>query len=1152
MKRICFAALVSFIFVNSEILLSQPFKKIAIDTFAVSSDNIYEFRSLLVVPQNIHVYVNGVLIDSAFYKINFEKGFLCFSQNMQFSPLDTIIAIYYTFELDISRDYFLYKSVIIDHNDNVKVVSYKADENKIRGFDDFFGKDLQKSGYIYRGFTLGSNRDLSLNSGLSLTLNGKISEDIEINAVLSEENIPIQPEGTTQNLQEIDRIFIKIKSSKFESTIGDFDFNYSKGDFSKVSKKSRGVLLETNVAAEKIGLVYSNSKGKYHSVAFNGIDGVQGPYRLYGQNGERDIVVLAGTEKVYLNGKKLIRGEENDYIIDYAMAEIKFTAKNLISSFSRIYVEYEYADMRYSRSFLAGYSNLSFFDNKLKINLIVANESDLKNSSLGFDLTNDDKKILKLAGANRELAYKSGVRKAEDSLTRGIYKKIDTLIGATLYSYYKYAPGEDSSRYFVEFSFVGDQKGDYKKIAIGVYEFVGIGAGDYMPIIFIPMPQSFLFGDVRTTYEASKYANLDFELSAGQFDANTFSDVDNYMQGYAYNIGVYSKNVDVNWGNINFGKIKYFLKERKISPNFKTFENYNSAEFEREFNLQSFKRQNSYELLREGKIEYQPINSISVNYAYFSLRRADEIGAIRNTLSFKGQEIYNLNVISNFNFVDSRSKTIKSNYRRYDTKLEYNLGLMAPEIYFESEKKADRFIANDVYRKDSLLSTSFLFYDIQPGIIFALDQNAKAHFFYSYREDNLPFARKFKKASESKSFGASGDYQARNANLNFNLIWSQKNNLSDLNRDRINAFAARFFSRFIFFDNGLMAIANYEISTQRTSEYQKLFLPTQKGSGQYKYLGDLNNNGIQDEFEFRQTDFDGDYILIYLPTNNLKPTAELKTSAVFNYRFDKILSPDFFAYNIIRPISAETQIQIYENTENKNLSDIYLLNLSSFQKKEQTIRGNLLFRQEVKFFENYGDFSGKIRYRQNKGIHRFFEGIEKYLYKEISSLIYWKATSDFIFNNESSIIFDKSRAEKILTRNKDLIIKKTAFEFSYFPFKRLSVGFNIETQNGKDNFPEEKTKLNLYSQSIKLSYLTDNKSRATLEFQRAEVQTKQKNNYLPYELTIGNDIGINFHIRANFEFYAFENMTVAFNYDARKYARKDFIHIFRGEARAFF
>src|SRR5207247_1779133 len=67
--------------------------------------------------------------------------------------------------------------------------------------DDLFGSNLQKSGSLLRGFTIGSNRDLTLNSGFRMQMAGSLTNDVQVVAALTDENSPIQPEGTTQTLQ---------------------------------------------------------------------------------------------------------------------------------------------------------------------------------------------------------------------------------------------------------------------------------------------------------------------------------------------------------------------------------------------------------------------------------------------------------------------------------------------------------------------------------------------------------------------------------------------------------------------------------------------------------------------------------------------------------------------------------------------------------------------------------------------------------------------------------------------------------------------------------------------------------------------------------------------------------------------------------------
>ncbi len=64
-----------------------------------------------------------------------------------------------------------------------------------------------------------------------------------------------------------------------------------------------------------------------------------------------------------------------------------------------------------------------------------------------------------------------------------------------------------------------------------------------------------------------------------------------------------------------------------------------------------------------------------------------------------------------------------------------------------------------------------------------------------------------------------------------------------------------------------------------------MFVRVEQGTGNYKYLGDLNNNGIADENEFEPTTFDGDYIQVTIPTDQLFPVIDLKTSTRWKTNF---------------------------------------------------------------------------------------------------------------------------------------------------------------------------------------------------------------------------------------------------------------------------
>ncbi len=206
----------------------------------------------------------------------------------------------------------------------------------------FFGQsNITGSGSITRGFTIGTNQDFTLNSGLNIQIAGQLTDDVTIEASLTDESTPIQPEGNTETLQEIDKVFIEVrKADRYSATFGDFDFQLKGTEFGAFSRKLQGVKASANTERVKADVTFAASEGRYASIALIMSEGVQGPYELSGARGEKNIIIIAGTEKVWLNGILMRRGEDQDYVIDYSAAQITFTGRRLITPESRVVVDW--------------------------------------------------------------------------------------------------------------------------------------------------------------------------------------------------------------------------------------------------------------------------------------------------------------------------------------------------------------------------------------------------------------------------------------------------------------------------------------------------------------------------------------------------------------------------------------------------------------------------------------------------------------------------------------------------------------------------------------------------------------------------------------------------------------------------------------------
>lgn len=1134
--------------------------------YFVKSDTIY-LDTLSLIPGTISLKSREEIIDTSNYNINFQKKAIVFKKR----PNDVVFVSYKTFPYNFEKTHYhqsvslLNKDLSLPSNPLTLAFSGSTPAN-----DVFISDGLNKNGSISRGISFGNNQDVVVNSNLNLQVSGKLTQEVDLLLAATDDNIPFQADGTTAQLQEFDKVFVQLSNKNSKLIVGDFQLQKPNSYFMNFYKRSQGAYFSNNYVdtlSNKKTITFKTqvsgavSKGKFARNIIQGTENNQGPYRLRGSDNELFIIVLSGTERIYIDGKLLQRGQENDYIIDYNTSELTFTAKQIITKDKRIIAEFQYAERNYARSLY--FISEEIEANKLKVRLNFYGEQDNKNKTLQQTLSDSQKLTLYNIGDTLSKAVTSGAELADFNSTDVFYWKRDTTLNSITYqNIYMQSNIADSAKYRVKFSYVGENNGNYIQISTTtngkVYKWVapinGILQGNYEPVIPLVTPRKKQMFSAGANYTFNKNHNLDIEGVYTKNDINTFSRYDSYNDdGYGFKLTSNNKTAlktDTSTkDNLN---LIYNVGYEYIQQNFSFIERYRAIEFERDWNRPLSAPINSDQNVGFIQAGIQKGNKLKFLYG---INFFDE-GVFYKGLKHSIQSLYSNKSFSasyNGSYLSSNYNSQISNFYRHKTTLSQSFWKM--KINFLDEFEQNKF---KLSISDSLLSRSYQFWEWEGNITNKDTSGNIFKLFYRERRDMQAYHSFLQDSTYAKNTGFSANINSLR-NHPFSIVFTYR----ELNMKRSNMtikpdnallsrieYAPRilrgFMTSSMFYETG------YGLENKK--EYYYLLVPAGQGTYAWK---DYNNNGIAelDEFEIAQFSDQALYIKVYTPTNQYVK--------VLNDQFSISLSlrPSVFVKETANKFSkfiARFSTQSAYRVDKKSYDDgnLFTFNPTDIKLNDSLLTAiNYSLRQSVFFNQTAAVFGTDYSYQRNLSKQLLTNGYDLRETTVHEWRWRWNVTKSWSINSSNSYGIKLNGSEFLIARNFKIEYYNLEQKISYQPNTAFRISaiykYNIKHNIILEGF--EKAEINDVGLEFKYNQVDKGSLTGKANFINITYNDPtNQNTPVAYEMLNALKVGYNYTWELSYQRNLTNNIQISINYSGRKSPNNKVINIGGAQVRAFF
>ena len=916
--------------------------------FMVSKDTI-KFDSVPINPQNFKVLAGQKILYPTEYEIFYNEALLIISAE----KYQEITIEYFRFPAFITKTYSPFdKKFIVPNNSNTGQLYSLTTNKKATELKLFDG--LKTSGYINRGITSGNNQSTVANSSMDINIEGKLSDKVAIRANIFDTNIPLQENGYSQSITDFDRIFIELYSKDWRVKAGDISLKNESSYFLAFEKQVSGLEVAASINTNtKIAASGAIVRGQFSSYDFVGIEANQGPYKIFGPNNEPNFVIIAGSEKVFVNGSKITKGINEDYLIDYNIGEVRFNTTFPITNDMRIRVEFQFSNRNYTR--FISYEKAEYKTNNVEISGYFYNENDVKNQPIQVSLTAAQKQILANAGNNTNLMVGESAYPDVFDANRILYKKVQS--GTN--DYFEYSTNENDNLFTVTFSNVNNNEGDYilsETFANGnVFVYVGANLGNYQPITQLIAPTKLQVAVLNSSYKHSKKTTILTEVAFSNNDQNLFSTIDNNQnKGIATKLAWKQTLLDKKWKLLS--DVNYLF----IHRNFNTIQRFQSVEFNRDWNLNN-PTGNQQQIGID--LSLQKSEDTFLNYSFQQLQFSDNFKGEKHLIT-SNLQLKNTSFYTNSSFLSNNSEIQDNTFLRVKAGLEQRLlkSWFGGFLNIESNNGV-------IKQTQEAILTNHQFKEYEGYIGLGDSTKVFAKVGFNYRDNDSIRTNTFTEINNRKTYYLDAKIiQTERTNLSLFANYRETENAFSENQKALNSkiiYNQRFLKNFITLGT------SYETSSGNVAQQDFVYVEVEAGQGFYTWI-DYNDNGIQEFDEFEVAEFQDQANFLRVPLPNLQfiatQSAKINQSITLNANqwsnktgLKKVLSHFYNQFFL----SSRNELERARNSFNLNP-----FNMS----KDQQISVNFTIKNSLYFNRGLQNFSATYTYAKAENKQQYSIG----------------------------------------------------------------------------------------------------------------------------------------------------------------------------------